>query len=84
MAEQKNSQPVAGRSGSMVFGFDRATDETSLAVFLEKIAGRPMLQTLVPRLENHEIEGIVDLFTGLMKKHLSKEEYHRFFLGEAD
>ncbi|MCA1766268.1 MAG: hypothetical protein LC633_08515, partial [Desulfobulbaceae bacterium] len=67
-----------------VFGFDRSTDETSLTVFLERIAGQPLLETLVCRLEDQEIEELVELFTGLMKKHLSKKEYHRLFLGEAD
>ncbi|MFN2368899.1 MAG: hypothetical protein ABR605_08130 [Desulfurivibrionaceae bacterium] len=68
----------------MVFGFDRSTDETSLTVFLERIASQPLLETLVCRLEDQEIEELVELFTGLMKKHLSKKEYHRLFLGEAD
>lgn len=71
-------------SGSPVFGFDRATDEASLALFLEKMASRPLLETLLPRLEDRDIDAVVELFTALMKKHLSEKEYHRLFLGDAD
>lgn len=84
MTEENNSKEVSAPAGNMVFGFDRATDESSLTVFLERIASPPLLETLVCRLEDHEIEELVDLFTGLMKKHLSKKEYHRLFLGDAD
>ncbi len=84
MTEQKNSKEASGPAGNMVFGFDRPTDESSLTLFLERIANQPLLETLVCRLEDHEIEELVDRFTGLMKKHLSKKEYHRLFLGEAD
>lgn len=76
-SESENSNPVT----SMVFGFDRPTSEKSLALFLQKIAGQEMLATLIPRLPDHDIESIVDLFSGLMKTHLSKKEYHDLFLG---
>lgn len=67
----------------MVFGFDRATDERSLADFLQHIASPNMLAKLIPRLASHEIDDVVEIFTGLMKKHLSKSEYHDLFLGDG-
>ncbi|MEN8143076.1 MAG: hypothetical protein ABFQ82_05710 [Thermodesulfobacteriota bacterium] len=66
----------------MVFGFDRATDEKSMSLFLQRLADPEMVDILIPRLDDGEINTILDLFTGLMKKHLSKDEYHRLFLGE--
>lgn len=84
MADEKNLAEASGHADSMVFGFDRATDETSLIVFLEKMTSPPLLATMASRLEDHEIEVVVDLFTGLMKKHLSKKEYHRLFLGDVN
>ena len=71
-----------GRNDDMVFGFDRETDEKSLRSFIRKIAGREMLDELIPRLSSQEIESVVDLLTGLMKKHLTKKEYHHLFLGD--
>ena len=66
----------------MIFGFDRATDESSLGLLLRRVADPEMTDLLIPRLEDTEINAILDLFSGLMKKHLRKEEYHRFFLKE--
>jgi hypothetical protein len=62
------------------FGLDRATDERSLLAFIKAFAGRDLLTTLVPRLEDREITAVVDMLTGLMKKHFSAQEYHRLFL----
>ena len=66
----------------MVFGFDRETDEKSLRSFIGRIGDQEMLDELLPRLSGEEIESIVDLFAGLMKKHLTKREYHQLFLGD--
>jgi hypothetical protein len=76
-SESENSNLIT----TLVFGFDRPTTEKSLAFFLQKIAGREMLATLIPRLQDQEIEAVVDIFTGLMKTHLSSKEYHDLFLG---
>jgi hypothetical protein len=70
------------RGKEMVFGFDRDTDERSLRSFIKRIAGPEMLDELMPRLSSQEIESVVDLFTGLMKRHLSEKKYHRLFLGD--
>lgn len=73
---------LAEDSDSMVFGFDRITDEKSLAVFLQKIANPDLLGTLISRMDDQEIESTLHLFTGLMKKHLSEKEFHRLFMGD--
>lgn len=70
-------------SSPMVFGYDRATDEKSLAAFLQIIASAPLRETLLPRLADKEIDSILDLFMGLLKKHLSKSEYHQLFLNDS-
>ncbi len=66
----------------MCFGLNRATDERSLAVFLQMFTSDEMLDTLVPRLSDDDISQIVDFLTGMMKKHLQENEYHSLFLGE--
>jgi len=70
------------RSDEMVFGLDRATDEQSLESFVQSFADSEVLGRLIPRLEDHEIEEILDFLTALMKKHLSETEYHQLFLGD--
>jgi len=64
------------------FGLDRATDERSLALFLQLFSREEFLQALIPRLGDDEIEHLVNQLTGLMRHHLSKDEYHQLFLND--
>ena len=66
--------------GMMAFGYSRLEDERSLVVFLQKFSDDDVMMLLTGRLSDSEIEELVDRITGLMKKHLSEEEYHRHFL----
>jgi hypothetical protein len=83
MAEKKRKHSAAisefGKK-QICFGLDRPLDERSLIAFMEILSTPDLLHVLVPRLEDEEILAVVDFFTGLMKKHLSHEEYHRLFL----
>lgn len=66
--------------GIMAFGYSREEDERSLIAFLQKFSDDDLMQMLRSRVSDSEIENLVDLLTGLMKKHLSDEEYHHYFL----
>lgn len=66
--------------GMMAFGYSREEDERSLIVFLQKFSDDDLMQLLRGRVSDSEIENLVDLLTGLMKRHLSEEEYHHYFL----
>jgi len=79
--KQKNSEDISN-SEAISFGFDRSTDERSLALFLSCFADQQLLDTLLPRLADQEILQVVDFITGLMQKHLSEKEYHKLFLSE--
>lgn len=68
--------------GSICFGLDRKTDETSLHTFLQLFANEPLLKALIPRLSDKEINAAVDFLTQLMNKHLTKNEYHELFLDD--
>jgi hypothetical protein len=70
------------RAQAISFGFDRPTDEKSLALFLACFADQKLLDTLLPRLADDEILAIVDYISGMMHKHLSEEEYHALFLAD--
>jgi hypothetical protein len=66
----------------MYFGIDRVTDELSLIAFLQHFSDDRLTRELVPRMTEQEIHQVVDLLTGIMKNHLSGDEYHTLFLGE--
>ncbi|MGD8916091.1 MAG: cytoplasmic protein [Syntrophobacterales bacterium] len=66
--------------GILAFGYSREEDERALIAFLQKFSDDDLMKLLSSRVSHGEIENLVDLLTGLMKKHLSEEEYHRYFL----
>jgi len=66
--------------GMMAFGYSREEDERSLIVFLQKFSDDELVQLMSKRFSDSDIENLVDLLSGLMKKHLSEEEYHHYFL----
>ena len=69
---------------AICFGLDRKTDERSLEIFLRLFCRRQLLDTLIPRLDDNEIEQVVDLFSTLMRSHLQEKEYHELFLDDHD
>lgn len=66
----------------MYFGMNRATDEQSLVSFVQHFSNDRLLNTLAARMTDQEIHQVVDLLTGIMRNHLSSDEYHTLFLGE--
>jgi len=83
MNNRKKTRPGKdAQAHAIVFGFDRATDEQSLQLFLERFADKKVLGVLLPRLQDDDILTTVDFLTAVMRKHLSEEEYHTLFLAE--
>lgn len=82
--EEKNrpSSSEKQQAAAICFGLNRATDEQSLRIFLEKCAEDQVLDVIVPRLSDKELSAIVSFLTGVLHRHLSHEEYHRLFLDE--
>ncbi|MCK8603346.1 cytoplasmic protein [Desulfoferrobacter suflitae] len=64
----------------IAFGFSREVDEKSLMVYLQKFSDDDFMKILVPRLSDREITQLFDHISGLMRKHMSEDEYHRYFL----
>ena len=75
-----SEKPEAPGAATICFGLDRATDERSLAAFLQRFAEPKLLEQLIPRLTEQEIAAAVDVLSGLLRQHLSEKEYHRLFL----
>ena len=80
----KKNISVSGNSpaGKIAFGFDRETDEKSLKIFISRFADQSLLETMIPRMDDDDIEALVDLCFGLMKKHLTEKEYHSLFMAD--
>jgi hypothetical protein len=62
------------------FGLDPELDRRSFSCFLQLAGNREFADILASRLDSNEIEQFVDMFTGLLRKHISKSEYHHHFL----
>jgi len=61
-------------------GLDRETDENTIIYYLQKFSDDTLINELVKRLTEDEIEEIFSLLTRLLKKHLTDSEYHNLFL----
>lgn len=80
MVKKNTSLPA----DAICFGLDRGTDERSLEIFLRLFSRKQLLDTLIPRLEENEIEQVVDLLSTLMRRRLQEKEYHELFLDDHD
>ena len=78
----KTAMKKKSQAHAIVFGFDRATDEQSLQLFVQRFADKQVQEILVSRLQDNDIIATVDFLTAMMQKYLSEEEYHTFFLAE--
>ncbi len=64
------------------FGLDPETDRRSLAAFVRRFASPRVIGTLAARMEGEDITRLVAELTGVLRRHLSHDEYHRLFLGQ--
>jgi hypothetical protein len=66
--------------GLVGFGLDREHDQNAIIYYLQKFSDDALLQTLVERLSDDELNEIFSLVNRLLKRHLTESEYHRLFL----
>ena len=62
------------------FGLNQQLDQASFSCFLQLAGKTEVAETLASRLSSEEIDEFVTLFTGLLRKHFSGNEYHALFL----
>ena len=75
---------VESYEGLVGFGLDRPTDEKTVVYYLQKFSDDRLMEELVHRLTDQELEEIFNLLTRLLRTHFSETEYHRLFLKEQD
>jgi hypothetical protein len=71
---------VENYDGLVGFGLDRQTDENTLVYYLQKFSDDTLMEQLIKRLSDDELDDIFSLLTRLLKKHLTDSEYHSLFL----
>jgi hypothetical protein len=77
---QHSHEFVETFNGMVGFGLDRATDEATVQVYLQKLSDDELMARLLPRLDDAELEQLFDLASLLLRRHLSEDEYHALFL----
>jgi hypothetical protein len=69
--------------GLVGFGLDRRTDENTIVYYLQKISDDTLADVLAKRMQDAELSTLFELLSGLLRKHLSEDEYHTLFLRET-
>ncbi len=82
MKRQHRHDFVESYTGPLAQGLDPETDLATLQVYLQKLSDDELMERLLPRLEQDEIERFFDLIASCLRRHLSEEEYHELFLRE--
>ncbi len=67
-------------TGLVGFGLDRETDENTVIYYLQKFSDDALMQHLVRKMTNEELEEIFEVVNRILKAHLSEDEYHSLFL----
>lgn len=67
-------------TGLVGFGLDRATDEATVRVYLQKLGDDALTAALLPRLGDDELLELFEAVSALLRRHLSEDEYHDLFL----
>lgn len=75
---------VESYQGLVGFGLDRETNENTVVYYLQKFSDDSLIQVLKGRLADHELTTLFDTLSGMLRNHLTEDEYHRLFLKEED
>ena len=75
-----NHRFVEEYDGLVGFGFDRQTNENTLIYYLQKFSDDQLMAAIRGRMSDEELEKLFNLLGDLLKKYLSDEEYHNYFL----
>ena len=73
---------IESYDGLVGFGLNRETDENTIIYYLQKFSDDQLMALLRSRMSNEELEALFSQLSDLLRKHLSEEEYHHYFLKE--
>jgi hypothetical protein len=66
--------------GFLGFGLNRQSNEDTLAVYLQKFSDDTLMNTVLKKMSDDDLETMFDIITGMLKRYLTDAEYHRIFL----
>ena len=66
--------------GLIGFGFEREVDEYTITYYLQKFSDDNLMAVIRERMSDEDMAALFDLITRIIKKYLSEEEYHLYFL----
>ncbi len=66
--------------GLVGYGLDRSINEKTVLYYLQKFSDDALMEKLIPRLSDGELDTLFATVSQIMKQHLSENEYHRLFL----
>ena len=73
---------VENYRGLVGFGLNREPNENTIIYYLQKFSDDQLMQAMKGRLDDTELEALFDILSGLLRKHLDEDEYHKLFLKE--
>lgn len=71
---------VDSYDGLVGYGYDRESNENTLAYYLQKFSDDEHVKLILNRMSDEDMDNLFDNICGLLKKHLKEEEYHAVFL----
>lgn len=77
-----NHKFVEEYEGLVGYGYSREVDEFTLRYYLQKFSDDEHASLILERMSDSDMEALLDFLSSLMKKYLSEDEYHRYFLKE--
>jgi len=92
MSTERKGQPdmalhshrfIESYEGLVGFGLNRETDENTVIYYLQKFSDDGLMALLRNRMSDEELEAVFTQLSGLLRKHLSENEYHRYFLKDG-
>ena len=75
-----NHRFVEEYDGLVGFGASREEDEATVIYYLQKFSDDQLMALIRQRMSDEDLEGLFNLIGRLIKKHLTEDEYHAYFL----
>ena len=80
--KKHNHNFVETYDGLVGYGYDRESNENTLAYYLQKFSDDEMIKLLVKKMSDDELEEIYSLINRILKAHITEDQYHKLFLKE--
>jgi hypothetical protein len=70
--------------GLVGFGFNREADVSTVQYYLQKFSDDEHAALILSRMSDDDLETLFNTLGDLMRKYLKDEEYHKYFLKDAE